>query len=302
MAGESCHNCVYSCCDPELWLRCAWAGEPLVPRCANHPLWPGRLHDVPGVPCPNYRRKPALPEGDEVRMIPLSDGFYAYVDAADYEWLSQWKWYMSGSGYAMRVENHKRIYMHRQIMRPPKGKVVDHIDGNKANNCRFNLRVCTLAENQRNKRKSHAGRSQYKGVTYDQRKKKWFARCRIGDNRVRLCYCNSEVDAARAYDRAAVASFGPYARPNFPEEWPPERRERVYAEHQAALSKEAEKAGTGEGRRAGTKEGKKAGSRKTSACAQTPRRRERKRRTKGCPKAGSLKSEYRNSKQALRLK
>jgi hypothetical protein len=122
---------------------------------------------------------------------------------------------------------------------------VDHTDGNRANNCRFNLRKCTLAENQRNKRKSHAGRSRYKGVTYDKDRNKWFARCRMGKNRVRRgCYDN-ELDAARAYDYAAVASFGPYARPNLPEEWPPERRAQVYAEHQAAVKRAKKKKGRG---------------------------------------------------------
>ena len=85
MAGRYCDNCVYSLCDPEPWHRWLWMGEPIVPRCANHPQWPGQLHDVTGVPCWNYRPKPVLPAGDAVRMIPLGDGFYAYVDVADYE-------------------------------------------------------------------------------------------------------------------------------------------------------------------------------------------------------------------------
>jgi hypothetical protein len=112
MAGPCCHNCVYSACDPDVWLRALWRGEPVVPRCANHPQWPGQLHDVPGVPCRNYRPKPVLPHGDSVRLIPLGDGFYAYVDAADYEEVSRHTWYLNNS-YASRREKGRRIYLWR---------------------------------------------------------------------------------------------------------------------------------------------------------------------------------------------
>ena len=125
MAGRSCYNCLYAICDPEVWLRCLYMGESLVPQCANHPSQPGRLHDVTGTPCPNYRPKPKMPSG-AVRLIPLTDGLYAYVDAADYEWLSGYTWW-SASGYAARTENGKTIFMHREIMRPPPGMIVDHV-------------------------------------------------------------------------------------------------------------------------------------------------------------------------------
>jgi hypothetical protein len=228
MAGRSCHNCVYSCHDPELWLRCLAAGEPLLPRCANHPRWPGRLHDVPGVPCRNYRARPATPAG-EVRMIPLGDGCYAYVDATDYPWLSQWNWRLC-NGYAARIVKGKLVLMHRLIARPPKGMIVDHADGNKANNCRANLRVCTPLENRRNKRKASGTSSRFKGVCYRKQSGRWYARCQHKGVNYAPGGHDSELAAARAYDRAAVACFKEYARPNLPEEWPPERRAEVYAQ------------------------------------------------------------------------
>lgn len=114
MAERTCYNCVYSCCDPELWLRRLCVGELLAPRCANHPWWPGRMREVPGLPCRNYRPRPATPKGD-VKLIPLSDGCYAYVEAADYEWLSRCKWHLE-NGYAARREKGRTILMHRQIM------------------------------------------------------------------------------------------------------------------------------------------------------------------------------------------
>ena len=169
MAEYTCHNCVYAVVDAGVWLRWLWAGQTIVPRCANHPWYPGQLHDVTGVPCRNYRPKPPTPQGDAVRMIPLGDGCYAYVDAADYEWLSQWKWHLCGSGYPSRWQNRRRVFMHREIMKPPRGMLVDHKDSNRANNCRFNLRVCTHAENARNRRKYSGSDSKFKGVYWDRR-------------------------------------------------------------------------------------------------------------------------------------
>jgi hypothetical protein len=249
MAGPCCHNCVYSVCDPDVWLHAMWAGAPVVPRCANHPQWPGQLHDVPGVPCRHYRPKPALPQGDGVRMIPLGDGFYAYVDAADYPELTRHVWYLS-NGYAVRNENSKRIYMHRQLVEAPVGMVVDHIDGNRANNCRFNLRVCTRSENLRNQRKRLGSRSRFKGVLYDKQYHKWFAVC----ERHFRGYFDDEIQAARAYDRMAAQYLDEFARLNFPQEWPPDRRAEARAQREAAEALRAEN----RRRRTGAKkEGKK---------------------------------------------
>ncbi len=147
-----------------------WMGIPLVPQCANHPSLPGRLQDVTGTACCNYRPKPVLPHGDSLRLIPLGDGCYAYVDAADYEWLSRYMWRFE-NGYAARQEKGRRLYMHRQITQAPKGMVVDHIDANRVNNCRFNLRVCTPEKNHRNQRKRRDSHSRFKGVFYDRRQR-----------------------------------------------------------------------------------------------------------------------------------
>jgi len=240
MAGANCYNCIYSVCDPELWLRLMWMDEPILPRCANHPWWPGQLHEVPGVPCRNYRPKPKTPEGD-VRLIPLTEGFYAYVDASDYEWLSQWNWHIASGGYPARSGPGKQVFMHREIMPPPKGMVVDHIDGNRTNNCRFNLRVCTRKENQGNLRKQRGTYSQFKGVSYSKRHRRCFAQCDFGGKHRWLGFFDDEADAARAYDRAAVEECGAFARVNFPQEWPPERRAEVRAQWLAAKKKERKK-------------------------------------------------------------
>ena len=119
--------------------------------------------------------------------------------------------------------------MHREIMKPPKGKVMDHANGNKLDNTRANLRNITLGQNQHNRRKHRGTSSIYKGVSYNKAARRWRAHVDCGKEHFYLGQFDSEVEAARAYDYKAVQVFGEFARPNFPEEWPAKRRRQVHA-------------------------------------------------------------------------
>lgn len=153
----------------------------------------------------------------EHREIPLSQGKVAIVDAADFDWLSQWKWSAMKVGrkgappkfYAVRVTKKgktdgkpKMILMHRLISGAEEGKVADHRDLDTLNNCRLNLRVCTQAGNSLNQ-KGHRDRggSRFKGVWWHRKNLKWCA-----DFRGRyLGSFDTEELAAAAYDKAAYA-------------------------------------------------------------------------------------------------
>lgn len=235
MGIETCYECVYAYTDPGFWMRSLWSGFPVRPICANQPGALSQLREVPiGKVCRNFRAKPPRPETDQIKRIAMNDGHYALVDAADYDELSRYHWHLCGGGYAARSEKGKRVLMHRQLMKPPKGMIVDHIDGHRANNCRSNLRVCTYAQNQRNQRKKRGSASSiYKGVSYLKNAKRCHAKLVFKGKCVWLGHFDSEIEAARAYDRKAIELFGEFARPNFPQEWPPEKRAKFVAQIRA---------------------------------------------------------------------
>jgi len=242
MDKPTCHTCVFAYWDKGLWMRSFTLGFPIRPLCANHPDAPGHERETPsGRVCRNYRLRPTTPDlaDGTVKRIPITGGLYAYVYAAEYEDIHRHHWRLVGGGYAGRYEKGKCILMHRQIMNPPEGMVVDHLSGNRLDNTRDNLHVCTPAENCRNRPKRRGSSSNYFGVYWVKQRNKWMAViCLGGKHNHTIGYFDDETDAARAYDRAAVMHFGGAARLNFPDEWPPQRRRRVHAQAQKAAKQQ----------------------------------------------------------------
>lgn len=76
---------------------------------------------------------------------------YFICDADDWEKLKHLTWGKTSQGYVRNSKRSGEVRIQNLIMNPHPGKVVDHIDGNKLNNCRSNLRVVTIKENCQNK-------------------------------------------------------------------------------------------------------------------------------------------------------
>lgn len=149
-----------------------------------------------------------------MQKIFLTKNKYAIVDDADFSWLSKFKWQISGNNtYAVRTENKKIIRMHRLIMDCPNDKFIDHINGNKLDNRRENLRICIKAQNEVNKSKRKGNyTSKFKGVVYviGRRQKHWMARV----SKIFVGYFNSEIEAAQAYNIKARELYKDFIKLN----------------------------------------------------------------------------------------
>ena len=174
--------------------------------------------------CLAYRR---LRYGYPFRRIPLTRGKYAIVDPQDYTRLSRHKWHAvkhkaARTWYAKRTRPRsadKSCFahlMHRCIIKVPPGMVIDHINHNGLDNRRANLRIATHAQNRRNTRKCRPKTaSKYKGVTWNTTLNKWRAQITINGKRLSLGCFQDEIQAAKAYDKAAQKLHGEFAALNF---------------------------------------------------------------------------------------
>lgn len=151
------------------------------------------------------------------KEIRLTKGQVALVDDEDFEYLNQWNWYVSRSGYAVRTHGifRKTILMHRLISNTPDGYETDHIDRNRLNNQKNNLRVCTVSENQHNKGMNSDNKSGYKGVSWDAKNNKWRASIRYNNKTYNAGRYETAEEAAGAYDEMAVKLHGNFASTNF---------------------------------------------------------------------------------------
>jgi hypothetical protein len=144
-------------------------------------------------------------------IIKTLKGIEILVDDEDFEYLNQWKWYATESGYAYRKTRkdgkYETIYMHKQISNVTQGQMVDHINRNKLDNRKCNLRLATPYQNTINSPPRN-GRK-YKGV-YKYRNK-WAVRMRINDKFETLAILDTEDEAAIEYNTYAYIYHGKWA-------------------------------------------------------------------------------------------
>jgi hypothetical protein len=150
-----------------------------------------------------------------MNKIPLSQGKFALVDDEDYETLAKFKWHYHSAGYAARFgsrkHGHKYYLMHRVILEPPQGFVTDHINHDKLDNRRANLRTATHAQNMFNTRISKNNTSGYKGVSFRESCGKWHASASIKNKSKHIGFYQTPLEAHRAYCQFVEAHRGEFA-------------------------------------------------------------------------------------------
>ena len=152
-------------------------------------------------------------------------GGHAIISKIDYALLSKYKWCQDNDGYVKGNVDGILIKMHKYIVRQyitniPKNKIVDHINSNRLDNRRKNLRLASIQINNQNKSISKSKKSSvYKCVYYDNRIKKYNVKTDIGANgkTINLGYYKSEIGAAEIYDMYLVHNGFSNAKLNFPE-------------------------------------------------------------------------------------
>lgn len=159
-------------------------------------------------------------------IIPVHSKRYSgsaiIVDAADVAFVVAHRWRVvqvsrNQNLYAVRTgKNKKTLYLHRVLMGITDPKIhIDHKNRNGLDCRRENLRIADPTRNAQNARPRRGGTSQYKGVSWVNRERKWRAFITQGGKRTCLGYFTDEIDAARAYDAKARELFGAFACCNF---------------------------------------------------------------------------------------
>lgn len=157
--------------------------------------------------------RPIIMEKDHAKVPVLcKDGtlLTAWIDLEDVDKVKDRNWSVGSGGYPVATRNYKHITIHRLVMKVPKGMVIDHIDGDKLDNRKNNLRICTQ---QQNKFARHAirAKSGYKGVYYQKGNGNWWASIQAECHIYHLGRFDTPEDAALAYNKKATELFGEFA-------------------------------------------------------------------------------------------
>lgn len=160
--------------------------------------------------------------GRDVALIPIANWpERALVDAQDAPLVAGRAWSRHPDGYAtstvQRGDHESSIYMHQLILPLDPPLTVDHHNCNPLDNRKINLRSATRGDQQHNKRIPCNNQSGYKGVSFHRLRGRWRATIKVDGRHVHLGLFDDPIDAARAYDEAALGAWGDFARTNFAE-------------------------------------------------------------------------------------
>lgn len=163
-------------------------------------------------------------ESPNTRFIELAQGKgRALIDEMDFSMVGKHRWWYNGGtkgygSYAVTMIGGKKVYMHRLVASPGKGEHVDHKNGNKLDNRRSNLRLCSRSQNLANQKMKSTNTSGFIGVslsTFRSGRTRWCAKVYKDGRSIHLGYFDSKEEAARARDASAKRVHGEFAHLNF---------------------------------------------------------------------------------------
>ena len=158
-------------------------------------------------------------DGNCYRIYFLNGSFFI-IDASDFPAVSEFSWSLGKRGYPVahtsrRAESgHRTFPLHRFLMNPEDGYDVDHVSGDKLDNRRANLRVCSHQQNMFNQKMRSTNSTGYYGVSKMKSTGRYEAYIHFDGKKKYLGTYMTAEEAASARDKAATRLFGVYARLN----------------------------------------------------------------------------------------
>jgi hypothetical protein len=155
---------------------------------------------------------------DENAIIVSISGYKVLIDKEDLDRVANvglWHVRISNAVYFCHSINYPKVHhikLHRFIMNPPSNMQVDHASGDTLDNRKVNLRICTHAENQWNRKKSINNTSGYKGVYFHRGNGKWRAKIKLNNKCLHIGYFDTPEKAYKAYCEASEKYHGEFGR------------------------------------------------------------------------------------------
>lgn len=152
----------------------------------------------------------------DFKIIKSTNGTDIKVNSDTYVWAKYFTWKVNSDGYAVCGKSPDRnMLMHRVITDCPDNMQVDHINGEKLDNTRENLRIVTAHQNSMNRRINSNSNTGYKGVYWHKRDKKFVVVVKFHGKKYFSGRFNNAEEAHEAYMRKSKELFGDYANDGF---------------------------------------------------------------------------------------
>lgn len=121
-------------------------------------------------------------------------------------------WYLSDTGYAVTKGKKMMSFHSFAFSECPSGMVRDHINGDRLDNRKSNIRFVTIQQNNQNHGKGKLNLSGHTGVSFEKRRRKWAASITMDRRKLHLGYFSNLQDAIAAREAAEIKYFGEYRR------------------------------------------------------------------------------------------
>lgn len=142
----------------------------------------------------------------------LGDELLFFTDANLYNLITSLSWCKCANGYSATHISGKEILLHRFLINPNSGELVDHKNGNKKDNTLSNLRICNKSQNAYNSKVRSNNKSGYTGVYFRNDTKKWVAEIKYLGKKISLGCFNTIEEAVEARKLAEIKYAKEYRR------------------------------------------------------------------------------------------